>query len=47
MDQPRILEYCKTFKQLLRKDLDQLSAQPLELILLNQLVEIGGQTLED
>jgi hypothetical protein len=47
MDQPRILEYCQTFKQLLRKDLDQLSTQPLELILLNQLVEIGRQTLED
>jgi hypothetical protein len=30
-----------------REDFDELSAESLELILLDQLVEIGGQQLED
>ena len=42
-----LLEHSKGVKQLRHEDLDKLSAQTLELVLLDQFVEVRGQELKD
>lgn len=45
--QPRLLEHRQRVQQLGGEHLHELCAQPLELILLDQFVKVGGQELED
>ena len=40
MNQPGLLEHSESIEQLSREDLDQLCTQPLELVLLDELVQI-------
>lgn len=47
MDQSRIFEHRKTFQQLLGENLDELCAQALELVLLDELVEVRRKAFED
>lgn len=47
MNQPRLVEQRKPVKQLLGKDSDQRRAQPAELVLFDELVQVDAQQLED
>ena len=47
MNQPGLLEHSESIEQLSCEDLDQLCTQPLELVLLDQLVQIRRKELED
>lgn len=47
VDQPSLLEDSESIQQLGSEDLDQLCTQPLELVLLDELIQVRGQTLED
>lgn len=47
MDQSGVLEDSQSVKKLSHEDFDELGAQTLELILFDQLVEIGGQQFKD
>ncbi len=47
MYQSSVLQHRQRIQQLSRKHLDKLQAQASELIVLDQLVEIGCQTLKD
>lgn len=44
--QPRLLEHRQRIQQLGSEHLHELCTQPLELILLDQFVKVGGQELE-
>ena len=47
MDQFGLAEQAQAIQQLLRKDAHQRRAQPSELVLLDQLVEIGREQFKD
>lgn len=46
MYQSCVLQYCEGVQQLRREDLHELCAEPLELVLLDKLVEIRRKQLE-
>ena len=46
MYEPRILEHSECIQKLCREDLDQLRAEALELVLLDELVQIRREQLE-
>lgn len=47
MDQPGILQHGQTLQELLCEDFDQLRTETLELILLDELVQIGRKAFKD
>lgn len=47
VNQPCFFKHRQALEQLLSENLDQLSTQTLELVLLDQLVQIGRKTLEN
>ena len=47
MNEAGLLEYRERVQKLCRKDLHELSAEALELVLLDKLVEVRRQQLED
>ena len=47
MNKPRFLEDRQRIQQLGGKDFDELSAQPTERVLLDELVEIGREEFKD
>ena len=46
MDQPGVFQYRQAIEKLLCEDLDELSAETLELILLDEFVEIRREAFE-
>ena len=46
MDEPGLLENCQCIQQLSREDFHELCTQALELVLLDELVQIGRQQLK-
>ena len=44
--QPRLLEHRQCIQQLGGENFHELCTQPLELILLDQFIKVGGQKLE-
>jgi hypothetical protein len=42
-----ILQYCQCIQELRHEDFDKLGAQPLELILFDQLIEVRRKQLEN
>lgn len=46
VDQSRIFENRETIQKLLSEDAHQLQTQTLELVLLDELIEVGRQALE-
>lgn len=47
MNQPGFLQHRECVQELRRKDLYELRAEALELVLLDQLVQVGREQLED
>lgn len=47
MDQPRVLQDGHGVEQLRGEDLDELRGEALELVLLDELVQVGREQLED
>ena len=47
VDEPRFLQNRQSVEQLGREDLDELRAETLELVLLDQLVQVGREEFED
>lgn len=47
MDQPGLVEDGEGIEELCGKDLDELCAEAAKLVLLDELVEIGGEELKD
>ena len=47
MNQPGVFEHRQAFEQLLRENLDELGTETLELVLLDQLVQVGRETFKD
>ena len=47
MNEAGLLEYRERVQELRREDLHELSAETLELVLLDKLVEVRRQQLED
>lgn len=47
MNQPRFLQYTQRVEKLCCEDLDELRAQALELVLLNELVQVRGEKFKD
>jgi hypothetical protein len=47
VDEARVFEDGHGVEELRHKDLDELRRQALELVLLNELVEIGAEQLKD
>ena len=46
MDEPGLLENCQCIQQLSCEDFHELCTQALELVLLDELVQIGRQQLK-
>ena len=47
MNEAGLFEYRERVQKLCRKDLHELSAETLELVLLDQLVQVGREELEN
>ena len=47
MNQPRLVQDRKRIEELSSEDLDELSAESSERVLLDEFVEVGGETFED
>ena len=47
MDQPGLVQEAETAQKLLCKDANESGAQPPELVLLDQLVQVDAKQLED
>lgn len=46
VDKSSLLQYTEAVKQLLREDADKLQAETLELVLFDELVQVGREALE-
>ena len=47
MDEPGLLKDCEGIEKLRSEDLDKLRAKTLELVLLDQLVQVGREELKN